>query len=182
MNYAYKKTKFNRERDQREALLKSLAESLIINQSIETTETKAKAVARYIEVLIGKAKKAKIDLHSRRQVIRGLNTLESAHKLVDELAPKLTKRNSGYLRITRTVTRRGDNAQMAKVSFVDDLKSEKKSQKSESAKTSEADSKDDKKTEVEQDTASLAKESRVQPSQPAQNVRAPKRSGVRGNR
>ena len=50
---------------------------------------------------------------------------DSAHKLVDEIAPKLGNRSSGYLRIKPTKTRRGDNTQMAKVSFVDDLQAAK---------------------------------------------------------
>jgi large subunit ribosomal protein L17 len=83
--HGYKGTKFGRERDQREALVKSLAEALIINGSIVTTLPKAKTVVPYVERLITKAKKG--DLHNRRQVIAGLQTLESAHKLVDELAP-----------------------------------------------------------------------------------------------
>lgn len=120
--HGYKGRKFGRERDQRQALIKSLAEALILHQSIETTLPKAKAVVPYTEKLITKAKKG--DLHSRRQVISSLQTLESAHKLVDEIAPKLTSRNSGYFRIERTVARRGDNAQLAKVSFVDDLSAE----------------------------------------------------------
>jgi large subunit ribosomal protein L17 len=74
----------------------------------------------YTEKLITKAKKG--DLHNRRQVIAGLQQISTAHKLVDELAPKLQGRNSGYFRIKRTTTRRGDNAEMARVSFVDDLK------------------------------------------------------------
>ena len=73
----------------------------------------------YVEKLITKAKKG--DLHNRRQVIKGLQTLESAHKLVDDVAPKLKGRDSGHLRIVKTRTRRGDNAQLARVSFVDDL-------------------------------------------------------------
>lgn len=117
--HGYKGRKFHRERDQREALIKSLAESLIINESIETTLPKAKEIAPYVEKLITKAKKN--DLHNRRQVIQGLQTVSTAHKLVDEIAPKLNKRTSGYLRIERTRLRRGDNAQLAKVEFVDDL-------------------------------------------------------------
>ncbi|MEK7153758.1 MAG: bL17 family ribosomal protein, partial [Patescibacteria group bacterium] len=70
--------------------------------------------------LITRAKKG--GLHARRQVISDLQTLESAHKLVDELAPKLKGRTSGHLRIERTRLRRGDNAQLARISFVDDLK------------------------------------------------------------
>ena len=117
--HGYKGRKFGRERDQREALLQSLAEALIIHESIETTLPKAKEVVPYVEKLITKAKKG--DLHNRRIIIARLQTISTAHKLVDELAPKLTKRNSGYFRIERTSMRRGDNAQLARVSFVDDL-------------------------------------------------------------
>jgi large subunit ribosomal protein L17 len=117
--HGYQGRKFHRERDQREALLKGLADSLVKYEAIETTLQKAKEVVPYIEKLITKAKKG--DLHNRRQVISGLQTVASAHKLVDEIAPKLTGRVSGHVRITKTTTRRGDNAQMARVSFVDDL-------------------------------------------------------------
>lgn len=117
--HGYKGRKLHRERDQREALIKGLADSLIKYESIETTLPKAKEVVPYVEKLITKAKRG--DLHSRRQVISSLQTLTSAHKLVDELAPKLGGRNSGHLRIERTRMRRGDNAQLARVSFVDDL-------------------------------------------------------------
>lgn len=118
--HGYKGRKLHRERDQREALIQGLADSLIKYESIETTLPKAKEVVPYVEKLITKAKKA--DLHNRRQVISGLQTVESAHKLVDEIAPKLQGRNSGHLRIARTRVRRGDQAQLARVSFVDDLK------------------------------------------------------------
>ncbi len=119
--HGYKGRKFGRERDQREALIKGLAEALITHESIETTLPKAKDLVPYVEKLITKAKKG--DLHNRRQIVSSLDTVASAHKLVDEIAPKLTGRTSGHLRVTRTVLRRGDNAQLARVSFVDDLKS-----------------------------------------------------------
>lgn len=118
--HGYKGRKLHRERDQREALIKGLADSLIKYESIETTLPKAKEVVPYVEKLITKAKKG--DLHSRRQVISALHTVAMAHKLVDEVAPKLTGRTSGHLRIEKTRLRRGDNAQLARVSFVDDLK------------------------------------------------------------
>lgn len=118
--HGYKGRKFHRERDQRNALIKSLAESLVKYESIETTLPKAKEIVPYVEKLITKAKKG--DLHNRRQVIADLQTIATAHKLVDEIAPKLTGRTSGHLRIERTSMRRGDNAQLARVSFVDDLK------------------------------------------------------------
>lgn len=117
--HGYQGRKFHRETDQRRALIKGLADSLVKYESIETTLEKAKEVVPYIEKLITKAKKG--DLHNRRQVLTGLQTVESAHKLVDQLAPKMGGRVSGHVRIEKTRMRRGDNAQMARVSFVDDL-------------------------------------------------------------
>jgi large subunit ribosomal protein L17 len=134
--HGYKGRKFGRERDQREALLKGLADSLVIYETIETTLPKAKEIVPYVEKLITKAKKG--DLHNRRQVIASLQTLTAAHKLVDELAPKLSKRNSGYLRVERTIMRRGDNAQLARVSFVDDLKEAPVAKKAAEKKPAEA--------------------------------------------
>ena len=119
--HGYRGRKLHRERDEREALIKGLADSLVKYESIETTLPKAKEVVPYVEKLITKAKKG--DLHNRRLVISGLQTLSSAHKLVDEIAPKLKSRASGHLRIEKTTFRRGDHAQLARVSFVDDLKS-----------------------------------------------------------
>jgi large subunit ribosomal protein L17 len=117
--HGYKGKKFGRETDQRRALMKGLADSLIKYESIETTFVKAKEIVPYMEKLITKAKIG--DLHNRRQIVSSLQTVESAHKLVDEIAPKLTGRNSGHLRVVRTSVRRGDNTQLARVSFVDDL-------------------------------------------------------------
>lgn len=119
--HGYQGRKLHRERDQRRALIKGLADSLVKYESIETTLPKAKEVVPYVEKLITKAKKG--DLHNRRQVMSGLQTVASAHKLVDDIAPKLKGRASGHLRIERTRVRRGDNAQLARVSFVDDLSS-----------------------------------------------------------
>lgn len=127
--HGYKGRKFGRERDQRQALIKGLAESLVIRESIETTLPKAKELVMYAEKLITKAKKG--GLHNRRQVISGLSTLEAAHKLVDDIAPKLGGRPSGHLKIEKTDLRRGDAAQMARVSFVDDLSKKIKQPKTE---------------------------------------------------
>lgn len=130
--HGYRGRKLHRERDQRRALIKGLADSLVKYESIETTLPKAKELVPYVEKLITKAKKA--DLHNRRQVISGLQTLESAHKLVDEIAPKLKGRDSGHLRIEKTRARRGDNAELARVSFVDDLKASPVAKKAEKEK------------------------------------------------
>ena len=118
--HGYQGRKFGRERDQRRALLKGLATSLVEHGKIETTLPKAKETRRYIEKLITKAKKG--DLANRRHVIAGLNTQAAAFKLVDEIAPQLTGRTSGHVRVVRTRLRVGDGAQMATISFVDELK------------------------------------------------------------
>lgn len=118
--HGYKGRKFGRERDQRTALIKGLATSLVDHGKIETTLPKAKELSRYIEKLITKAKKG--DLANRRHVIAGLTTQSAAFKLVDEIAPQLTGRTSGHVRVKRTRLRIGDGAQMATIAFVDELK------------------------------------------------------------
>ena len=118
--HGYKGRKFGRERDQRRALIKGLATSLVMEERIETTLPKAKELVRYIEKLITKAKKG--DLANRRAVIAGLSTQVSATKLVDQIAPQLGGRTSGHVRVERTRLRVGDGAQMAVIEFVDELK------------------------------------------------------------
>lgn len=174
--------KFGRERDQRGALIKSLADSLVLGESIETTWPKAKAVARYTERLMTHAKKSKDSLHSRRMVISGLMSLEAAHKLVDEIAPKLTGRSSGYFRIERTDLRAGDGAQLAKVSFVDDLKTAKKSPKTAGSKAEDKVDEATKKLETKQTKPTAAKEGASKITPQKTQASPPKRTGIRGNR
>ena len=117
--HGYKGRKFGRETDQRTALTRGLMSSLFKNKSISTTLAKAKEIRRPAEKLITIAKKG--DLASRRLVIARINDQLIGNELVDVIAPQL-KRNSGYLRIERTGFRRGDNAEMATISFVDEIK------------------------------------------------------------
>lgn len=118
--HGYKGRKFGRERDQRRALIKGLATSLVEHGKIETTLPKAKELVRYIEKLITKAKKG--DLANRRAVIAGLSTQVAAVRLVDVIAPQLKGRTSGHVRVERTRLRVGDGAQMATIAFVDEIK------------------------------------------------------------
>ncbi len=119
--HGYIGRKFGRERDQRRALKKGLATSLVMHGKIETTLPKAKEMVRYIEKLITKSKKG--GLHNRRQVIAGLSTQEAAFRLMDVIAPQLTGRVSGHVRVKRTELRVGDGTQMAIIEFVDEIKS-----------------------------------------------------------
>lgn len=116
--HGYKGRKFGRETDQRLALTRGLMCSLIKYQTITTTLARAKEIRRGTEKLITLAKKG--DLASRRLVIARLNDLETATLLVDVIAPQI-KRNSGYLRIEHAGFRRGDNAEMGTISFVDEF-------------------------------------------------------------
>lgn len=131
--HGYKGRKFGRERDQRRALMKGLATSLVEHGEIETTLPKAKELSRYIEKVITKAKKG--DLANRRAVIASLSTQTAAFKLVDEIAPQLTGRTSGHVRVTRTRLRIGDGAQLATIGFVDELKAVEKPAKKAAPKT-----------------------------------------------
>ena len=129
--HGYKGRKFGRETDQRTALTLGLMRSLFKYKSINTTLAKAKEIRRPAEKLITIAKKG--DLAARRTVIARLNDQETGNELIDVIAPQI-KRNSGYLRIERTGFRRGDNAEMATISFVDEIKDAVKEEKKADAK------------------------------------------------
>jgi large subunit ribosomal protein L17 len=117
--HGYKGRKFGRERDQRSALVNGLVAALFERKSITTTMARAKEIRRYAEKLITRAKQG--DLTARRLVIARLNNQKIGSYLVDVIAPQV-KRDSGYLRIERAGYRKGDNAEMAVISFVDEIK------------------------------------------------------------
>jgi large subunit ribosomal protein L17 len=121
--HGYKGRKFGRERDQRHALMVGLMRSLFIHTAIETTLPKAKSLRPMAEKLVTKARNG--GLTNRRAIIAALgNDMDTAHRLVDVIAPQL-KRDSGYLRIVRSDTMRvGDNAEIVRIEFVDDIKDE----------------------------------------------------------
>ena len=116
--HGYKGRKFGRKTDQATALVRGLMCSLIKYQSITTTLARAKEMRRSTEKLITLAKKG--DLASRRLLIARLDDMETADLLVDVIAPQI-KRDSGYLKIERAGFRKGDHAEMATISFVDDI-------------------------------------------------------------
>ncbi|MBQ3348521.1 50S ribosomal protein L17 [Candidatus Saccharibacteria bacterium] len=124
--HGYKGRKFGRETDQRLALTRSLMCALIKEQSITTTLARAKEIRRMTEKLVTLAKKG--DLASRRLVIARLNSVECGDLLVDVIAPQI-KRDSGYLSIEHAGYRRGDNAEMGTISFVDEISLEEPAEK-----------------------------------------------------
>ena len=116
--HGYRGRKFGRETDQRRALRRGLVCSLIEYQSITTTLARCKEIRREAEKLITLARKG--GLANRRLIIARLNDIEVANLLVDVIAPQI-ERDSGYLRIERAGYRRGDNAEMGTISFVDEI-------------------------------------------------------------
>jgi large subunit ribosomal protein L17 len=117
--HGYKGRKFGRKTGPRSALLRGLISALITNHSITTTLPRAKEMRRYSEKLITRAKKG--GLANRRLIISRLDNIEVADYLISTVAPAI-QRDSGYLRIERTGTRKGDNAELATISFVDEIK------------------------------------------------------------
>ena len=116
--HSYKGRKFGRETDQRLALVRGLMCALIENQSITTTLARAKEIRRETEKLVTIAKKG--GLSNRRIIIARLNSVSTGNLLVDVVAPQI-KRDSGYLRIEHSGYRKGDNAEMGTISFVDEI-------------------------------------------------------------
>lgn len=121
--HGYKGRKFGRETDQRRALQRGLMKALIEHTEITTTLARAKEIRRETEKLITIAKKG--GLANRRLLISRLDDLKTADLLMDVVAPQI-KRDSGYLRIERAGFRRGDNAEMGTISFVDQIDFTKK--------------------------------------------------------
>ena len=103
--------------EQRLALLRNLATSLIEQGAIETTEAKAKELRPFVEKLVTLAKRG--SLHARRQAISQVRDVEQVGKLFEVLGPRYAERNGGYIRVLKAGFRHGDNAAMAVIEFVD---------------------------------------------------------------
>lgn len=130
-------------------MLANLATSLFEHGKIKTTEAKARRVRPLAEKLITKAKRG--DLHNRRQIMKVIRDKDVVHKLIAEIGPHFADRPGGYVRITKTVPRKGDNAPMAVIELV-----------AEKTVTSEA----------EKATKRAAKKSAKAETKPAEEVKA----------
>lgn len=118
--------KLGRTSDQRKAMLRDLATSLIISERIETTEARAKEVRSVVEKLITLGKKG--DLASRHNAAKTLRNVEilnedettqtALQKLFGEIAERYTERQGGYTRILKQGPRRGDGAESVIIELV----------------------------------------------------------------
>ncbi len=117
MRHGKKINHLSRKAPHRKAMLSNMASSLIQNKRITTTVAKAKALRKYVEPLLTKAKED--TTHSRRVVFSYLNDKTSVKTLFDEVAVKIADRPGGYTRIIKTGNRLGDNADMCIIELVD---------------------------------------------------------------
>lgn len=118
--------KLGRTSDQRKAMLRDLATSLIVSERIETTEARAKEVRSVVEKLITLGKKG--DLASRRNAAKTLRNVEilneddstqtALQKLFGEIAERYSERQGGYTRILKQGPRRGDGAESVIIELV----------------------------------------------------------------
>jgi large subunit ribosomal protein L17 len=117
MRHGKKINHLGRKSAHRKAMLSNMATSLILHKRISTTVAKAKALRKYVEPLITKAKDN--STHSRRMVFSYLNHKEPIKELFDVVAAKVGDRPGGYTRIIKTGTRLGDNAETCIIELVD---------------------------------------------------------------
>jgi large subunit ribosomal protein L17 len=109
--------KLNRNTSQRKALFKGMINSLVMKEEIQTTAPKAKAIQGLVDKIINKSKLGTV--HIRRLLHAFLGDKKVVNKLVDEMAPRMRQRQSGFTRIIKLGRRRGDDAQVVSMSFVD---------------------------------------------------------------
>ena len=101
--------KLGKPTDQRLAMLRCLTTDLILHGKIQTTETRAKEVRKFVDKMITYGKDG--SLVARRKALAFLhNDTEAVKKVFDDLAPRYAKRNGGYTRILKLTERRGDDA------------------------------------------------------------------------
>jgi large subunit ribosomal protein L17 len=117
MRHAKAGRQLRRTSEQKLALMRNLATSLIENGAIETTEAKAKELRPFVEKLITKARTG--TLHARRLAGRHIQKRAAADKLFKDLGPKFAARKGGYTRILKTGHRKGDGAEMARIELIE---------------------------------------------------------------
>ena len=117
MRHGKKIAKLGRNPSHRKAMMANMVTSLLSEEKITTTHTRAKELRRSAEHMITFAKRG--DLHARRQVLWFVADKQVVAKLFDELGPRYKGRNGGYTRIVKLGPRRGDGTFMSIIELVD---------------------------------------------------------------
>ena len=132
--------KLGRDNKHRRSMLATLTKEVIMNESITTTETRAKEVRKFVDKMITYGKKG--DLVSRRKALAFLhNDKEVVNKVFDDLASRYAKRNGGYTRILKIDERRGDNSLMVSLRLVEEVAPKKEDKKEDKKKTTKKEDK-----------------------------------------
>ena len=122
--------KLGRDNQHRRSMLATLTKQVINNESITTTETRAKEVRKFVDKMITYGKKG--DLVSRRKALAFLhNDKKTVDKIFNDLAKRYENRNGGYTQILKLEERRGDNALTVILKLVEEAKEEEKPAKKE---------------------------------------------------
>ena len=116
MRHNSKKITLGREKSARDALIRGLADSLILHGGIVTTKTKAKALKRYVEPLVSKAKKNRPA--DRERISKALYTGKAVKKLIEDIAPRYKERTGGYTRSIKLGFRSNDKAETVRIEFI----------------------------------------------------------------
>ncbi|QAY96982.1 50S ribosomal protein L17 [Methylovirgula ligni] len=117
MYHGRAKRRFNRTHEHRKAMFANMSQALIKHEQIVTTLPKAKDLRPVVEKLVTLGKRG--DLHARRQAISQIKDVDLVRKLFDVLGPRYKARNGGYTRVLKAGFRKGDNAALAVIEFVD---------------------------------------------------------------
>ena len=117
--------KLGRDNKHRRSMLATMTKQVVNNESITTTETRAKEVRKFVEKMITYGKKG--DLVSRRKALSFLhNDKKVVDKIFNDLAKRYENRNGGYTQILKLTERRGDDALMVILRLVAEEKIEEK--------------------------------------------------------
>ncbi len=116
MRHRIQKKKLGRRTKHRGAVLRNLLRQLFLHGKIETSQAKAKEIKRWADKLINQAKDD--SLNSRRNLHRYFGKRDVVNTLVNEIAPIMDDRDSGYTTLSVIGKRRGDNTVMARLELV----------------------------------------------------------------
>lgn len=119
MRHRLQKNHFNRNTNERKALLKSLLRNLIEQGEVVTTDGKAKELKRLMDKLVYKAKTNTVE--NRRLIHRVFGQRDVVNALFERIAPAMGERISGFTTTSRNGSRRGDSAQMVTIKFVTEI-------------------------------------------------------------
>jgi large subunit ribosomal protein L17 len=116
MRHRVAKKHFNRDTNNRKALLKNLLRSLVEQGEVVTTTSKAKEIKRLMDKTVHRAKTDSVE--NRRLLHRIFGRRDVVNTLVDRIAPAMADRVSGFTTIAKEGIRRGDNADLSRLKFV----------------------------------------------------------------